>query len=50
MLRRANRGAVCAVYAEFVMILMAFFCWRNILLMFVCEVQLYMLVQYSRCE
>jgi hypothetical protein len=45
MLRCANRGAVCAVYAEFVMILMAFFCCRNILLTFVCEVQLYMLVQ-----
>jgi hypothetical protein len=41
---------VCAVYEEFVIILMAFFCWRNILLMFVWDVQLYMLVQYSRWE
>jgi hypothetical protein len=47
MLRLENKGAVCAVYDEFVIILMAFFCGRNILLMFVCEVQLYMLVQYS---
>jgi hypothetical protein len=35
MLRLAKSGAVCAVYEEFVIILMAFFCWRNILLMFV---------------
>ncbi len=48
MLRLANRGAVREVYEEFVIILMAFFCRRNILLMFVCDVQLYMLVQYSR--
>jgi hypothetical protein len=32
------------------MILIAFFCCKNILLMFVWEVQVYMLVQYSRCE
>ncbi len=32
------------------MILMAFFCCMNILLMFVCEVQVYILMQYSRCE
>jgi hypothetical protein len=35
MLSLAKSGAVCAVYEEFVIILIAFFCWRNILLMFV---------------
>ena len=32
------------------MILIAFFCCKKILLMLVCDVQVYILVQYSRCE
>ncbi len=45
MCRCLNRGAVCALKLEFVMILMAFFCCRKILFMLDCDVQLYMFMQ-----
>lgn len=41
ILREANSGAVCAVYLDFVIVRMAFFCMMAILLRFFCEVQLY---------
>ncbi len=50
MCKPSNRGAVCALYLEFVMILMAFFCCRNILFMLDCDVQLYMFMQLSKWE
>ena len=41
ILREANSGAVCAVYFDFVIVRMAFFCIKAILFRFLCEVQLY---------
>jgi hypothetical protein len=45
-----KEGSLGALYAEFVLVLLAFFCKSEILLIFVCEMMLIMLVQFNRCE